>query len=58
MGMFDYIHIPAQCPMCGHKLRTFQTKSLENMLEHYKVGDTANADKFMHTPHVPFVTVL
>ena len=54
MGMFDYIHIPAQCPMCGHKLRTFQTKSLENMLEHYKVGDTANADKIYAHTSCPF----
>ncbi|WP_457754604.1 hypothetical protein [Thermococcus sp.] len=25
MEMFDYIHIPAECPVCGHKLKTFQT---------------------------------
>ncbi|NJE26436.1 hypothetical protein E3E22_07370 [Thermococcus sp. MV5] len=45
MGMFDYVHIHARCPVCEHKIKNFQTKSLENMLEHYRVGDTVNIDK-------------
>lgn len=54
MGMFDYVHIYVKCPVCGHKLKTFQTKSLENMLEHYKVGDTVNADRIHAYTSCPF----
>jgi non-canonical (house-cleaning) NTP pyrophosphatase len=41
MGMFDYVHLPLRCPKCKYeeKEHDWQTKSLENLLEHYRVGD-------------------
>lgn len=47
MGMYDVIDdITAYCPGCGKILKKdFQTKDLECMLDHYKLGDFVPADR-------------
>lgn len=41
MGMFDTIKLdkPYECPICGKRIDSVQTKAFENTLEIYKVGD-------------------
>ena len=41
MGMFDVVHFPRsiKCVICGKEHSSTQTKSFENLLLHYYVGD-------------------
>lgn len=39
MGCFDYVEVERRCPMCGSKIKRFQTKSIANMMITYGIGD-------------------
>ncbi len=41
MGLFDWVYAPFVCPHCGYREDNhgWQTKSLFNALESFKVGD-------------------
>ena len=49
MGMFDTVHFlrPIKCNACGKEHPSTQTKSFENLLVNYHVGDIFDETEIM-----------
>jgi len=49
MGIYDTLEVKHDCPYCGIKLDSYQTKVLENTRHVYKLGDSISTEELKIT---------
>ena len=48
MGMFDYVHFEMDCPTCGHRLTTFQSKDADCTMDRIEPDSLSNFYESCH----------
>ena len=43
--MFDWFYAEVSCPICGNRVKDFQTKDLDSLLDRYQPGDHVHDDR-------------